>query len=92
MTDCDFSMIGLEMATSRDDQSALVTNKKLKNVQYVYSADTTKRDQQDGFSNQPSKTRANLVCTGSSLQLSSQTQQLIARFLIHPLNRPPPLL
>ena len=52
------------MATSRDDQSARVTKKDLKDVQCT---DTTKKDRQDGISNQPSKTRAStlqldLVC------------------------------
>ena len=64
MTDCGFSVIELEMATSRDDQSARVTKKDLKDVQCT---DTTKKDRQDGISNQPSKTRAStlqldLVC------------------------------
>ena len=43
MTDCGFE---LEMATTRDDQSARVTKKKLKDVQYVYSAQTQKKRDQ----------------------------------------------
>ena len=58
MTDCGFSVIALEMATSRDVQSARVTEKELKDAQCT---DTTKKDQQDGFSNQPSKTRASTL-------------------------------
>ena len=38
-----FCLIELEMATSRDDQSARVTKKKLKDVQYVYSAQTQQK-------------------------------------------------
>ena len=49
MTDCGFSVIELEMATSRDVQSARVTTKDLKDV---HCTDTTKRGQQDGFSDQ----------------------------------------
>ena len=47
MTDCGISVIALEMATSRDVQSARVTEKELKDAQ---STDTTKRDQQCGNS------------------------------------------
>ena len=38
-----FLCLKLEMATSRDDQSARVTERKLKDVQYVYSAQTQQK-------------------------------------------------